>query len=82
MLRLKLSFRKPYITGLVTTLVIPDRWQRANMVSILLELSNILNASIRMLNKLRGAQDTKKIIVTVISILFVLLLRAICLDLL
>ena len=82
MLRLKLSLRKPYITGLVTTLVMPDKWQRANMVSILLELSNILNASIRMLNKLRGAQDTKKIIVTVISILFVLLLRAICLDLL
>ena len=83
---LKFSLRKPYITGLVTTEVMAIRWQKANIFNIILlldsELSKGSNVSIRMLNKFNGAQDTKKMIVTVISILFVFLLRSICLDLL
>ena len=83
---MKFSLRKPYITGLVTTEVMAIRWQKANIFNIILlldsELSKGSNVSIRMLNKFNGAQDTKKMIVTVISILFVFLLRSICLDLL
>ena len=83
---LKFSLRKPYITGLVTTEVMAIRWQKANIISIILlldsELSNGSNVSMRMLNMFRGAQDTKKMMVTVMSILLVFLLRSICLDLL
>ena len=83
---MKFSLRKPYITGLVTTEVMAIRWQKANIFNIILlldsELSKGSKVSIRMLNKFNGAQDTKKMIVTVISILFVFLLRSICLDLL
>ena len=83
---LKFSLRKPYMTWLVTTDVIAIKWQKANIFNIILlldsELSNGSNVSMRMLNKFSGAQDTKKMIVTVMSILFVFLLRSICLDLL
>ena len=72
--------------GLVTTEVMAIRWQKAKIFNIMFmlgsELSNSSNVSMRMLNKFSGAQDTKKMIVTVMSILLVFLLRSICLDLL
>ena len=82
---MKFLLRKPYMTGLVTTEVMAIRWQKANIFNIIFLLDSELsngNVSIRMLNKFSGAQDTKKMIVTVMSILFVFLRRSICLDLL
>ena len=83
---LKFSLRKPYMIGLEQTEVMADRWQPANSISITFLSSSLLSkgskVSMTMLRMLRGAQERKKMTLTVISILLVFLLLCICLALL
>ena len=79
---LKFSFRKPYMMGLEQTELMAERWQQAKKTNMTLVSSSLfLNGSkisIMILKMLRGAQERKKMTLTVMSILLVFLLRSIC----
>ena len=72
--------------GLEHTEVMADKWQKAKIFNMVLVSSSVFSKGSKMsktmLNILSGAQDRKKMIVTVINILFVFFLLSICLVLL
>ena len=70
--------------GLEQTEVMAERWQAENIISITFLSSSLLpkgsSVSMTMLSMLRGAQDRKKMTLTVIRIVLIFFLRTICRD--